>query len=459
MSEFVSLRSVIEASYFIAAILFIFGLKRMSSPVTARGGIIWAGAGMVVATLVTFLYPGMGNYALMMVAIFIGGVAAWISGKKVAMTNMPQMIALYNGMGGGAAAAIAAVELLGGQDHGQVFGTLAVLGGMIGAVSFSGSLIAFAKLQGLMKSTYRFGGQQIINILLLAATIILAGIIVFRHGEVDVVVVFFLLALILGVTMTLPIGGADMPVVISLYNALTGLAVAFEGFVLQNYAMIIAGTVVGSAGTLLTQLMARAMNRSLANVLFSGFGDVEGEASEITGSMKPIDAPDVGVMMAFADKVLIVPGYGMAVAQAQHKVWELAQLLKARGVDVKFAIHPVAGRMPGHMNVLLAEAGVPYDIIYDEDEINAEFANADVALVIGANDVVNPVARTDPASPIYGMPILNADHAKNVIVIKRGQGTGFSGIENALFFLDQTRMLYGDGQEMASQLIQEVKNL
>ena len=459
MSEFVSLRSLIEVSYFIAAILFISGLKRMSSPVTARGGIIWAGAGMVVATLATFLYPDMGNYALMMVAIFIGGVAAWVSGKKVAMTDMPQMIALYNGMGGGSAAAIAAGELMGGQDHGQVFGILAVLGGMIGAVSFSGSLIAFAKLQGLMKSTYRFGGQQIVNLLLLAATVILAGIIVFKHGEVDFIVIFFLFALILGVTMTLPIGGADMPVVISLYNALTGLAVAFEGFVLNNNAMIIAGTVVGSAGTLLTQLMARAMNRSLANVLFSGFGDVEGEASEVTGSMKPIEAPDVGVMMAFADKVLIVPGYGMAVAQAQHKVWELAQLLRDRGVDVKFAIHPVAGRMPGHMNVLLAEAGVPYDIIYDEDEINAEFANADVALVIGANDVVNPVARTDPASPIYGMPILNADHAKNVIVIKRGQGTGFSGIENALFFLDQTRMLYGDGQEMASQLIQEVKSL
>ncbi len=459
MSEFVSLRSLIEVSYFIAAILFISGLKRMSSPVTARGGIIWAGAGMVVATLATFLYPDMGNYALMMVAIFIGGVAAWVSGKKVAMTDMPQMIALYNGMGGGSAAAIAAGELMGGQDHGQVFGILAVLGGMIGAVSFSGSLIAFAKLQGLMKSTYRFGGQQIVNLLLLAATVILAGIIVFKHGEVDFIVIFFLFALILGVTMTLPIGGADMPVVISLYNALTGLAVAFEGFVLNNNAMIIAGTVVGSAGTLLTQLMARAMNRSLANVLFSGFGDVEVEATEVTGSMKPIEAPDVGVMMAFADKVLIVPGYGMAVAQAQHKVWELAQLLRNRGVDVKFAIHPVAGRMPGHMNVLLAEAGVPYDIIYDEDEINAEFANADVALVIGANDVVNPVARTDPASPIYGMPILNADHAKNVIVIKRGQGTGFSGIENALFFLDQTRMLYGDGQEMASQLIQEVKSL
>ena len=459
MSEFVSMRSLIEASYFIAAILFILGLKRMSSPVTARGGIVWAGAGMVVATVVTFLYPGMGNYALMMVAIFIGGVAAWVSGKKVAMTDMPQMIALYNGMGGGAAAAIAAVELLGGEDHGVVFGILAVLGGMIGAVSFSGSLIAFAKLQGLMKSTYRFGGQQIINLLLLAAMVALAGYIVFQHGEIDIVVIFFLLALILGITMTLPIGGADMPVVISLYNALTGLAVAFEGFVLQNAAMIIAGTVVGSAGTLLTQLMAKAMNRSLANVLFSSFGDETGEASEISGSMKPIEAADVGVMMAFADKVLIVPGYGMAVAQAQHKVWELAQLLRDRSVDVKFAIHPVAGRMPGHMNVLLAEAGVPYDIIYDQDEINAEFATADVALVIGANDVVNPVARTDPASPIYGMPILNADHAKNVIVIKRGQGAGFSGIENALFFLDQTRMLYGDGQKMASQLIQEVKSI
>ena len=459
MSEFFSMRSIIEVSYFLAAILFIFGLKRMSSPVTARGGIVWAGAGMVVATVVTFLYPGMGNYALMMVAIFIGGVAAWVSGKKVAMTDMPQMIALYNGMGGGSAAAIAAVELLSGTEHTAVFGVLAVLGGMIGAVSFSGSLVAFAKLQGLMKRTFRFSGQQFFNLLLLAATVVIAGIIVFLNGDINLVVIFFLLALLLGITMTLPIGGADMPVVISLYNALTGLAVAFEGFVLQNAAMIIAGTVVGSAGTLLTQLMAKAMNRSLANVLFSGFGDVEGEVSEIGGSMKPIEAPDVGVMMAFADKVLIVPGYGMAVAQAQHKVWELAQLLKEHGVDVKFAIHPVAGRMPGHMNVLLAEAGVPYDIIYDADEINAEFATADVALVIGANDVVNPVARTDPASPIYGMPILNADHAKNVIVVKRGQGAGFSGIENALFFLDQTRMLYGDGQEMASQLIQEVKAL
>ena len=457
--SFLTQENLIEVSYFLAAVLFIFGLKRMSSPVTARGGIVWAGAGMVVATVVTFLFPGMDNYVLMMVAIAIGGIVAWVSGKKVAMTDMPQMIALYNGMGGGAAAAIAAVELFGGEDHGLTFGVLAVLGGMIGSVSFSGSMVAFAKLQGLLKKTFRFPGQQFFNMILMVATLALGGMIVNHQGGADIIIAFFVVALILGVTMTLPIGGADMPVVISLYNALTGLAVAFEGFVLQNEAMIIAGTVVGAAGTLLTQLMARAMNRSLANVLFSGFGDTGGEGTALEGAMKPIEATDAGVMMAFANKVLIVPGYGMAVAQAQHKVWELTQLLVDRGVDVKFAIHPVAGRMPGHMNVLLAEAGVPYDIIYDQDEINPEFATADVALIIGANDVVNPVARTDSSSPIFGMPILDADHARNVIVIKRGQGAGFSGIENALFFLDQTRMLYGDGQKMASELIQAIKSL
>jgi NAD(P) transhydrogenase subunit beta len=459
MADGIDARWLIQLSYFVAAVLFILGLKRMSSPVTARGGIVWAGAGMLVATLVTFLYPGMDNYVLMIVAIAIGGVLAWWSGKRVAMTDMPQMIALYNGMGGGAAAAIAAVELFSGADHGLTFGLLAVAGGLIGAVSFSGSLIAFAKLQGIMKRTVRFGGQQAANVAILVVTVVLAGVIIAEHGGLGWAVLFFLLALTLGVTMTLPIGGADMPVVISLYNALTGLAVGFEGFVLQNAAMIIAGTVVGAAGTLLTRLMAKAMNRSLANVLFSGFGDTAVAGTAVQGSMKPIDAQDAAVMMAFANKVLIVPGYGMAVAQAQHKVWELAQLLIERGVDVKFAIHPVAGRMPGHMNVLLAEAGVPYDITYDESEINPEFPTADVALIIGANDVVNPVARTDPSSPIYGMPILNADKAKNVIVIKRGQGAGFSGIENALFFLDQTRMLYGDGQAMAAELIQAIKQL
>ena len=450
---------VVQASYFVTAVLFIMGLKRMSSPVTARSGILWAGAGMVVATLVTFLYPGMSNYELIIAAIVIGSLLAWWSGKRVAMTDMPQMIALYNGMGGGAAAAIAAVELYKGGEHGLVTMVLAVVGGLIGAVSFSGSAIAFGKLQGLIKRSFRFGGQQVFNLALLIGALVLGGMIALHlNASPAIITSFFVVALVLGLTMTLPIGGADMPVVISLYNALTGLAVAFEGFVLGNAAMIIAGTVVGSAGTLLTQLMAKAMNRSLGNVLFSGFGDTGGAATgEVGGSMKPIEATDVGVMMAFASKVIIVPGYGMAVAQAQHKVWELTQLLIDRGVTVKFAIHPVAGRMPGHMNVLLAEAGVPYDLIADLDEINAEFETADVALIIGANDVVNPVARTDKSSPIYGMPILNADKAKNCIVVKRGQGAGFSGIENALFYLDNTRMLYGDGQKAAAELISAVK--
>jgi NAD(P) transhydrogenase subunit beta len=453
--------TLIQASYFIAAALFIFGLKRMSSPVTARGGIVWAGVGMLVATLITFLTPGMGNYGLMTVAIALGGIVAWLTGKRVAMTDMPQMIALYNGMGGGAAGAIAAVELFSGEPHGYAVLTLAVLGGIIGAVSFSGSLIAFAKLQGLIKRSVRFRGQNLVNIVILIATLLAGATIVTNAGApVGTVTALFVLALLLGLTMTLPIGGADMPVVISLYNALTGLAVAFEGFVLDNAAMIIAGTVVGSAGTLLTQLMAKAMNRSLANVLFSGFGEAAAAGGTgPAGAQKSIDTADVAVMLGFSDKVIIVPGYGMAVAQAQHKVWELCQALIARGVAVKFAIHPVAGRMPGHMNVLLAEAGVPYDLIYDEGEINAEFETADVALVIGANDVVNPAARTDRSSPIYGMPILNADKAKNVIVVKRGQGAGFSGIENALFYLDHARMLYGDGQAVAAELVHAVKQL
>ena len=465
--------NLIQASYLVTAFLFIVGLKRMSSPVTARSGIVWAGAGMLVATIVTFFYPDLSNYPLIIAAIVIGSLLAWWSGRRVAMTDMPQMIALYNGMGGGAAAAIAAVELYklamaNGAEVGAIglaARILAVIGGIIGAISFSGSLIAWGKLDGKINKSYRFSGQQYINLLLLLVALIVGGLIALRSGgsiaggsSMTSVTILFALALLLGVLMTLPIGGADMPVVISLYNALTGLAVAFEGFVLQNPAMIIAGTVVGSAGTLLTQLMARAMNRSIGNVLFSGFGDTGGEATgAVTGTMKAIEANDVGVMMAFAQKVIVVPGYGMAVAQAQHKVWELCQLLIDRGVTVKFAIHPVAGRMPGHMNVLLAEAGVPYDIIADLEEINGEFETCDVALIIGANDVVNPVARTDKSSPIYGMPILNADKAKNCIVVKRGKGAGFSGIENALFYLDNTRMLYGDGQKAAAELITAVK--
>jgi NAD(P) transhydrogenase subunit beta len=400
------------------------------------------------------------------------------------MTAIPQMVALYNGMGGGAAAAIGAVELIAQVPRvaldtspllpeswalhalppsalSPVELALGVLGALIGAVSFSGSLVAFAKLQGWLDKRFVFPGQRVVNLLLLAAAIVLGAMLVGGHLSVPLVGAFFVLALLFGVLMTLPIGGADMPVVISLYNAFTGLAVAFEGFVIGNEAMIIAGMVVGAAGTLLTQLMAKAMNRSIGNVLFGSFGAsaAGGEATAIEGSQKPIEASDAAVMMAYAERVVIVPGYGMAVAQAQHKVWEFAKLLIERGVKVKFAIHPVAGRMPGHMNVLLAEAGVPYDLIADMDDINPEFAVTDVALVIGANDVVNPLAKTDPSSPIYGMPILDVSEAKHVIVIKRGRGTGFAGIENALFYADNTRMLYGDGQAAAGELVAALKTL
>jgi NAD(P) transhydrogenase subunit beta len=463
---------VVDAVYFITAAVFIIGLKQMSSPVTAHRGIVWAGIAMVVASLATFGAPqitldiGSINLQLMLVAIIVGSAVAYISAKRVAMTDMPQMIAMYNGMGGGAAAAIAAVELVklssGGASHGATVQVLAVLGAVIGAIAFSGSAIAFAKLQGIMKKTLRLPFHQLINIGLFI-TVCVFGYLVATGQPVnfDYVIWFFVLALVLGVMVTLPIGGADMPVVISLFNALTGLAVAFEGFVLNNAAMIIAGTVVGSSGTLLTQLMAKAMNRPISNVLFSSFGSDGGAAAdeEIAGSMKEVQAYDAAILMAYASKVIIVPGYGMAVAQAQHKLKELGDLLESRGVDVKYAIHPVAGRMPGHMNVLLAEAGVDYDNILDLEEVNPEFPTADVALVIGANDVVNPVARSNPESPIYGMPILDADKAHNVIVIKRGKGAGFSGIENHLFYADNTQMLYGDGKKAVAELVSGVKQL
>ncbi|RDZ26867.1 NAD(P)(+) transhydrogenase (Re/Si-specific) subunit beta [Lysobacter silvisoli] len=465
-----------SASYFVAATLFLLGLQRMASPVTARSGIRWAGMGMVIATAATFLLPDLHNLGLIVLALVIGTALAWISGKKVAITDMPQMVALYNGMGGGSAAAIGAVELLrfastqssdpllaqlqaGMVELHQPSATvvLAVIGAAIGAVSLSGSIIAWAKLDGRLDRRVVFPGQQLFNAAVALALVAL-GVVVVLTLNVPAIIAFFVVALALGVLMTLPIGGADMPVVISLYNALTGLAVAFEGYVLGNEALIIAGTMVGAAGMLLTRLMAKAMNRPIRNVLFSNFGG-GGQAQEISGSQKPIEAGDVAAMMAFAERVVIVPGYGLAVAQAQHKIWELTQKLTERGVKVKFAIHPVAGRMPGHMNVLLAEAGVPYDMIADMDDINPEFANTDVSLVIGANDVVNPVAKTDPSSPIYGMPILDVVNSKNTIVIKRGKGTGFAGIENALFYADNTRMLFGDGAEMASALVSELKAL
>ena len=458
------LSSLIEPVYILTIFFFIVGMQRMSHPLTARSGIVWAGTAMLIATLVTFFTPALTNLALIAIAIIIGGGFGYIAAKRVAMTDMPQMIALYNGMGGGAAAGISAVALLGAAAFPA--GPLAVTGGLIGAVSFSGSLIAFLKLQGWLRSRpITFSGQQILNLAVLALAVITGALVLIQPAGIQVAAVpylplFFVLCLAFGLLMTLPIGGADMPVVISMYNAFTGLAVALDGFSFAspNYAMVVAGIIVGAAGSLLTLQMAKAMNRSLANVFFGAFGATEEGSAQVHGSMKPIETDDVAVMLAYAGSVIIAPGYGMAVAQAQQKVKELADLLAGRSVRVRFAIHPVAGRMPGHMNVLLAEAGVSYDLLFDRDEINPEFASTDVVLVIGANDVVNPSAHRQ-GSPLFGMPVLDVEQAKNVIVLKRGQGRGFAGIENDLFYRDNTRMLYGDAQESIARIVQALKRL
>ncbi len=458
---------------FAAALLFILGLKRMSSPVTARAGIVTAGIGMLVAVAAAFLVLGEIppallprfeiNIVLALLALLLGIGWAWWSGKRVAVTAMPQMVALYNGMGGGAAAAIAAVVLIDGPIPTRLILASTIVGALIGSISLSGSVIAWAKLDGRINRTWRFRGQSAVNGTVFVAACLLGLVVVAVPGlpaAPVLAVLFFAVALLFGVFMTLPIGGADMPVVISLYNAFTGLSVGLEGYAQQNPLLMIAGMVVGSAGTLLTVLMARAMNRSLFNVLFSNFGAGGGmDESQITGSQKPADAGDAAIAMRYAQSVVIVPGYGLAVAQAQQKLYELVRLLQAAGVEVKFAVHPVAGRMPGHMNVLLAEAGVPYDIIHDMEEINEEFAGVDVALVIGANDVVNPAARTDKGSPIYGMPILNVDHARQAYVVKRGRGKGYAGVENLLFYADNCNLVYGDAQSVLVQMIAALKEL
>jgi NAD(P) transhydrogenase subunit beta len=462
----------------VAAFLLMFGLKRMSSPVTAPSGIFVAGIGMLAAVLASFLYGFdveaaakpflLINLALAAVALVIGGGVAWWAGKTVAMTAMPQMVAIYNGMGGGAAAGIAAVELFGGKVNDATALTVTLVGAIIGSISMSGSVIAWAKLDEIMKQPVRFPGQQIFNGAALLTTLAVGGYMVFvvASGSAPVItfehliVLFFACALVVGVLMTLPIGGADMPVVISIYNAATGLAVGLEGFVLQNPALMIAGMVVGAAGLLLTLLMAKAMNRSVANILFTNFGTVVAQKQgAIKGSEKPTQAADAAIAMRYAASVIIVPGYGLAAAQAQQKLYEFAKMLTAAGVSVKYAIHPVAGRMPGQMDVLLAEAGVPYDQIFQLDDINDEFKDTDVALVIGANDVVNPEARTEKTSPIYGMPILNADKARQVYVIKRGQGKGYAGIVNPLFYADNCNMVYGDAGAVLGQMIDAVRGL
>ena len=469
---------IIHATDLAAAFLLMYGLKRMSSPVTAPSGIFVAGLGMLVAVLASFLYAFgvtgdtepyvLGNVGLGAVALVLGGGAAWWSGKKAAMTSMPQMVALYNGMGGGAAGAIAAVELFGGKAHGPTRLVVTLVGALIGAVSLSGSLIAWAKLAGVLKKPLHLPGQQILNGVVLLATLAVGGCIVFgptvevapSGAALGWMALFFGGALVLGIVMTLPIGGADMPVVISIYNACTGLAVGLEGFVLGNPALMIAGMVVGAAGMLLTLLMAKAMNRSVASVLFAKFGPpAKHKQGAIQGSLRPVEASDAGIFMRYASSVIVVPGYGLAVAQAEQKLYEFVKLLQAAGVGVKFAVHPVAGRMPGQMDVLLAEAGVPYDLIFQLDDINDQFKDTDVALVIGANDVVNPAARTDKSSPIYGMPILDADKAKKVYVVKRGEGKGYAGIVNGLFYEENCNMVYGDAQAVLVKMIEAVRGL
>ncbi len=461
-----------EAAYLLASLLFIFGLKRLSSPRTARSGNLVAAMGMALALGGTFIRPGMGHFGWIILAIAIGTVPGWLLAKRVKMTAMPQMVSLFNGMGGACAMFISLGEEIKweGAPAGKAsaFAVLAysfpmLLGMTLGAISFTGSLIAFGKLQGLVtEKPVRWPAQKLINVVLVASILLAAFASWSPENRTVSIIILAVLALSLGVLQVLPIGGADMPVVISVLNSCTGLAAAVTGFAMHNMSMIIAGTLVGAAGSLLTVLMCKAMNRSLAKVIFGSFGGAaQGQAAAGSSdkTLREIAAAECAIMMGYARKVIIIPGYGLAVAQAQHLVHELDDLLEKRGVEVKYAIHPVAGRMPGHMNVLLAEADVPYPKLLDMEEINPEFDQADVALIIGANDVVNPAARTDAASPIYGMPILNADKAKNIIVIKRGRGTGFAGIENDLFYNPKTRMLFGDAKKALQELTTEIKAL
>jgi NAD(P) transhydrogenase subunit beta len=462
----------------IAAFLLMFGLWRMASPVTAPSGILVAGVGMLAAVAASFLYvftvdaaakPHLPlNIGLAAAALLIGAGIAWWSGRKVAITAMPQAVALFNGMGGGAAGAIAEVELFGSQTHGATQLIVTLLGALIGSISLSGSVIAWAKLDALLKKPLNVPGLQIVNGVVLLLCVLVGGYIVFAAtggaaplvSTLHLIEIFFAIALVYGILMTLPIGGADMPVVISVYNAFTGLAVGLEGYVLQNPALMIAGMLVGAAGLLLTLLMAKAMNRSVAKILFASFGPAKKrKQGAIKGSLKPVQASDAGIFMRYAKSVIIVPGYGLAVSQGQGKLYDFVKLLQAAGVSVKFAIHPVAGRMPGQMDVLLAEAGVPYDLIVQLTDVNEEFKDADIALVIGANDVVNPEARTDKTSPIYGMPILNADQAKKCYVVKRGDGKGYAGIVNPLFYADNTFMVYGDAAAVCVSMSEAVRGL
>jgi NAD(P) transhydrogenase subunit beta len=460
--------SVTESAYMVAAILFVLGIMRLRAPTTARSGNWLAALGMVIALVFGTLSVAHAEvHWLLLGAVFlVAAVAGAVVARVVKMTAMPQLVALFNGMGGGAAALVALVVTLESQgQHGlsaglsletSIPGFFTLL---IGSISFAGSLIAFGKLQGwLTGRPILFRGQHVVNALLLLALLVVAVTAVTGRAPIPLAVVTALGAAVLGVLFVLPVGGADMPVIISFLNSLTGLAAAATGFVLANDLLIVAGALVGASGTILTLIMSRAMHRSLAHVLFGGFGRVQAGAGEVReGSIHPTTPEEVAMLLAYARRVVIVPGYGMAVARAQQEVKDLMDRLLARGVDVIFGIHPVAGRMPGHMNVLLAEANVPYDRLWEMERINPEFAHTDVVLVIGANDVTNPAARTNPGSPIYGMPVLNVDQAKTVVVLKRSMAPGFAGIDNELFLMDKTLMLFGDARASVAALLQELR--
>jgi NAD(P) transhydrogenase subunit beta len=467
--------SVLEISYVIASVLFIVGLKMLSHPLTARKGNILAAFGMGLAIITTIIFhqkegEPIRNIPLILLAIAIGTVIGWLIAKRVKMTAMPQLVSFFNGMGGAAAALISMMEFphispeliaKSGMANGQVLAIL--LGLMIGTVSWAGSMIAFGKLDGWI-GDMRIKAMKYVNLTILAVLIGLIAFVMTRHVQSSVeltpyIYLIFGIAVIYGVLFVMPIGGADMPVVISLLNSFTGVAAAMGGFLYNNQAMLTGGILVGSAGTILTILMCKAMNRSLLNVIVGVFGGGGQAATSEAGSVKEISLSDAAVLLSYSKKVVIVPGYGLAVAQAQHICHELDKLLDEKGVEVKYAIHPVAGRMPGHMNVLLAEADVPYEQLIESDEINPDLPNTDVLVVIGANDVVNPAAEDDPSSPIYGMPIIKARNAKNIIVLKRGMGKGYAAIENMLFFNNKTRMLFGDAKETLQRLVNEVKNL
>jgi len=457
----------LEFIYLIASVTYILGLKMLGHPETARKGNLIAAAGMTLAIIGTiFLYQGEVAsiiYILIGIAILIGTVIGWMVAKKVGMTKMPELVSLFNGMGGASAALIGLIEF----HHyiGDQLSILTIIAGMIiGSISFSGSMIAWAKLNGTMNKPIRLPKYNMLNNVFLIA-ILGFGVYMVISGSSSILFLYllFFAALAYGVLFVLPIGGADMPVVISLLNSFTGLAAAFGGFLYGNMVMLTGGILVGSAGTILTLAMCKAMNRPLSNVIFGAFGEgsaaVASEGSKIQGNIKEASPSDVAILMNYSNKVIIVPGYGLAVAQAQHIIHELEQLLESKGIDVKYAIHPVAGRMPGHMNVLLAETNVDYDKLVEMEDVNPEFKSTDVVFVVGANDVVNPAAHNDPSSPIYGMPILDVENAKHIIVNKRSMKPGYAGIENELFYNQKTSMLFGDAKAALTKLVSELKNM